>query len=129
VDESRFDAWTRRRFGMAAGGLLAALAGLGPGAATVAKKRKRKKCKKRELTCGKHCAKGECCPGRQTCGEQCLCATTIDGTTACMAKVLLECPSAEPECAANADCLMTERCVDSGCPGAKRFICLARCLH
>jgi hypothetical protein len=50
VDASRFDAWTRRRFGLAAGGATLSLLGLlVPGQDTAANKR----CKK----LGKPCAK------------------------------------------------------------------------
>jgi hypothetical protein len=43
MDNSRFDAWTRRQFGLAAGGFAAALLGVVLGAGTEAKKKRRRK--------------------------------------------------------------------------------------
>jgi hypothetical protein len=67
---SRFDAWTRRQFGLAAGGLAAALLGVAPGTNTDAKKKKRKKKKPQVnafgcLDVGKACGgnSGLCCSG------------------------------------------------------------------
>ena len=63
MDGSRFDAWTRRRFGLAAGGVAAALAGLIPTGEDAAAKRKRKKrCRKP----GKICTPG----GKKCCGKR-----------------------------------------------------------
>jgi hypothetical protein len=62
MDPSRFDAWTRRRCGTAAGGLLALLIGLRNPAASAAKKRKKRK--KRCKRLGDSCAIGgkrKCC--------------------------------------------------------------------
>ena len=61
MDDTRFDAWTRRRFGLAAGGVLAPLLGLARTEQAVARKRCRK--------LGKPCVIGgrRCCKGR-TCG-------------------------------------------------------------
>jgi hypothetical protein len=126
MDDSRFDAWTRRRFGLAGGGLLAATLGLGL-RETRAKKHKPKKCKKRELTCGKKCVKGECCPS-DDCGGTCACGRTIDGTTACLGEFEVDCQAATG-CTSNGDCFLQERCVPSDCPGKKRNICAPRCLH
>ena len=61
MDGSRLDAWTRRRFGFAAGSLVLALAG---GNETAAKK-KRKRCKKAGRTCG---GKTRCC-GQLRCAQ------------------------------------------------------------
>jgi hypothetical protein len=55
MDGPEFDAWTRRRVGLAAGGSLAALVGL---AATDARKKKR--CKKLGARCKRH-GKRQCC--------------------------------------------------------------------
>ena len=54
MDGPEFDAWTRRRFGLAAGGALAALVGL---ATTDAKK---KRCKKLGARCRRN-GKRKCC--------------------------------------------------------------------
>ncbi len=59
MDGSTFDAWTRRRFGLAAGGVLAALASL-HGAS--AKKKRGKRCKKLCAGC-KPGGKRKCCDG------------------------------------------------------------------
>lgn len=56
MEEARFDAWTRRRFGLMAGGALAALAGW---QGTDAKKKK-KRCKKLGASC-KTGGKRRCC--------------------------------------------------------------------
>ena len=62
MDGPEFDAWTRRRFGLATGGALAALAGFGEtGAASKkSKKRKKKRCRKHLQTC-KPGGKRKCC--------------------------------------------------------------------
>ncbi len=61
MEETHFDAWTRRRFGLMAGGALVALAGW---QGTDAKKKK-KRCKKLGDTC-KPGGKRRCC-GRLRC--------------------------------------------------------------
>lgn len=66
MDGSHFDAWTRRGFGAAAGGLagsLLALAAL-PGAEAKRRKKKKKKCRKLNDTCNS--GKEKCC-----CGYEC----------------------------------------------------------
>ena len=86
MDDARFDAWTRRRFGRAAGGLLTALIGLGTAEQTAAKHHhKPKKCKKTETKCGKKCVKGTCCP-HTDCGLDCGCVRAVEGDTFCTAK-------------------------------------------
>jgi hypothetical protein len=62
MDESRFDAWTRRRLGLATGGLLASLATLQSLADVAAKKKKKRKkrCRKLGATCTPG-AKRKCC--------------------------------------------------------------------
>lgn len=71
MDATRFDTWTRRRFGLATGSLFAAVVGLGPRDQTTAKHRhhhhKKKRCQKRGDTCG----------GKRTCCGELLCARTI----------------------------------------------------
>lgn len=63
MDGSRFDRWTRRRFGLAASGLTGALPGLLQPPAAQAKKKVKKKDEK------KRCKRlGDCCiPGGQKC--------------------------------------------------------------
>ena len=125
MDDSRFDAWTRRRFGLATGGLLATALGLGLHE-TSAKKHQPKKCKKRELKCGKKCVKGGCCPGT-SCDDKCTCGRTTSGKTECLG--VMDCQGPFTKCTKNGDCSITERCVASGCPGKKGNVCWPRCLH
>jgi hypothetical protein len=65
MDGSQFDAWTRRRFGLAAGGLSAALLGVVGLDGTEAKKKhkhkKKKKCKKLGVGCNPTGKKKRCC--------------------------------------------------------------------
>jgi hypothetical protein len=61
MDDSRFDVWTRRRFGLAAGGLAAILLG----DEAVAKKKRKKRCRKKGANCG---GKRKCCR-RLRCAE------------------------------------------------------------
>ncbi|MGH2615535.1 MAG: hypothetical protein ACRDJC_09875 [Thermomicrobiales bacterium] len=65
MDDFRFDAWTRRRFGLAAGGIAAAVLGIAPGTDTEARKKRRKK-KTRCKKLGDVCAGGKrkCCDNR-----------------------------------------------------------------
>jgi hypothetical protein len=60
MEGSRFDAWTRRRFGLAAGGVAGSLFGLLAREAAESKKKKRKRC----IKVGKVCKQGgkrKCC--------------------------------------------------------------------
>jgi hypothetical protein len=152
VDDSRFDAWTRRHIGLAAGGFAALLlgrAGLDP-AGTQAKKRKskRKRCRQKKRTfcagrcCPKHhrCEGGSClrscptpCPPGQPGGscvgdEACFCAFTSTGTT-----VLLQSPTntyclANPSCGPTKFCPPGRVCATCGCgPSACDFRCFDPC--
>ena len=66
MDGSRFDAWTRRRFGLAVGGLAGSLLGIvGGGSDDLAAKQKKKKKRCRKL--GQSCREGgkrACCAKR-----------------------------------------------------------------
>ena len=69
MEGSRFDAWTRRRFGLAAGGLVASLLGSRTGDETEAKKQRRKpRCK----TLGRLCTPS----GTRKCCGDLRCRTT-----------------------------------------------------
>ena len=64
MDGSRFDAWTRRRFGLAVGGLASSLLALdGFKVAAAKKKGKKKRCRKLGQSCtpsgGQKCCKGK----------------------------------------------------------------------
>jgi hypothetical protein len=113
LDDARFDAWTRRRFGFTTSGLLATLIGLAAVDDVQAKhKHKHKKCKKNEKRCGKKCVKGNCCLGKP-CGDQCECRRTIGGATFCVALTI---KTACLQCASDADCEAPFRCVQAdGC--------------
>jgi hypothetical protein len=97
MDGLRFDLWTRRRFGLAAGGLAAFLASPLNG---VAKKKKKKK---------KRCTKlGVPCEGAKKCCGQLRCDITGGGTTS-QTKL---CCKLQGSCRFNADCCEGRSCVD-----------------
>jgi hypothetical protein len=103
MDASRFDAWTRRNFGLAAGGALAALLGLS--AADAKKKGKKKRCRKLGATCNPG-GKRKCC-GKLRCDhhginsvDQTFCCKTVgksckDGLDCCTP---LECTGTPKQC-------------------------------
>lgn len=64
MDGSRFDAWTRRGFGAAAGGLAGSLLAMSAIPGAEAKKKKKKKCGKLNDACNS--GKKKCC-----CGYEC----------------------------------------------------------
>jgi hypothetical protein len=124
MDAPRFDAWTRRRFGVLTGGLLAAVAGLTIAEEATAKKHKH--CKKSETKCGKKCVKGACCPGAscKVNGERCDCGKTLDGEAFGASRAQALC---EP-CTSDDDCLERDRCAKvTGCPLGVTAICLRPC--
>jgi hypothetical protein len=103
VEQTRFDSWTRRRFGVAVGGLSGALLAMTGGAATEAKKKK--KCKK--TTCctavrGSCSTSDECC-SPATCGQR----TGIEGITVCCIPAGQPCtniPGSQLECCGSLEC-------------------------
>jgi gas vesicle protein len=131
MDASRFDAWTRRRFGLVAGGSIASLAGLSLLAdADAKKKKKKKKCRKSLQPCGgkkKKCCKNltcsdtltadsVCCkPTAGTCTDQSeCCGDTIcddidglEGTRCCFV--------ADKPCTEKEDCCGDLVCISSTC--------------
>ena len=116
MDDRRFDAWTRRRFGagIAASGIVAAMASLANWTEPAGAKKK-KKCKKNETRCGKKkCVKGECCPGK-SCGEGFGCQRTVSGKAIC---IDLDFLAMCTQCNSNADCGSPLRCVKGGCGGS-----------
>ena len=112
MNASRFDAWTRRRFGLTAGGLLAALPAFALPERTVASKKKRKKrCRK----LGRACAGGK----RKCCGEL-KCGST--GFAGELPKVC--CKTAGKPCGDDRDC-----CEGLGCCGPMDvLVCSETCL-
>ncbi len=118
MDGSRFDAWTRRRLGLAAGGLTAGLLGLTGLTETEAKKRKnkkKKKCQKLGVGCNptgkKKCCKdlsceeapsvggNRCCKNDQiTCTVGSECCSTLCQSNACFCKAIGQACSANQQC-------------------------------
>jgi hypothetical protein len=121
VDDILFDAWTRRRFGLAAGGIAAAFASLAhPDPAPA----KRKRCKKREKRCGGKCVKGTWCPGKRCGGDDfCRCGRTIGGRTICFQPIAALCK----QCNGDVDCNSPLRCIRVGDCGAVSATCLPPC--
>jgi hypothetical protein len=151
MDDGRFDAWTRRRFGLGFGGLAAGLLGAATGQGAVAKKKKKPKgcTRKQKQKCRRQdrvCEKGKCviacnarnsaCRGNniiQLCGGGqafCDCSPLAEGGFACAATRPETCPAAS-ECARDAECASGEVCVDvsaAECCGGEEFgICRKRC--
>jgi hypothetical protein len=60
MDDTRFDAWTRRRFGLAAGGLAATVLGLAGIEDAQTRKKRKKRCKRLGASC-KSGGKRTCC--------------------------------------------------------------------
>ncbi|MGH7964085.1 MAG: hypothetical protein ACRERD_20070 [Candidatus Binatia bacterium] len=63
MDGSRFDSWTRRGFGLAAGGLVASVLGVAGLTDADAKKKRKKRCKKVTQRCKLGGKKKRCCHG------------------------------------------------------------------
>jgi hypothetical protein len=132
MDGSRFDAWTRRKFGLALGDGVAFLVGLGQLDDAAAKKKKRKKkkrCKKLTRTCTpgakKRCCKGLRCDRVEFADDHRCCRRTQTACTSddqcCRAQRCDEIfPGSGNRCCANSN----TRCeVDDDCCGL--FICNA----
>jgi hypothetical protein len=99
MDGTRFDLWTRRRFGAAAGGVAASLLSFLTPASIAARKRKKKK-KKRCTTLGVLCAGAPACCGDLRCD-------IIGGGTASQIKL---CCKRQGSCRFNADCCVQRYC-------------------
>jgi hypothetical protein len=109
MDGSRFDTWTRRRFGLAAGGLATALLGLVTLDDLEARKKRRRKKKKRKK-------KPNVCAGFNTCQELSTCQRP-SSEVFCFCFVTAQ--SGKPFCATSAlqvsdcsECEATQACVD-----------------
>jgi hypothetical protein len=137
-----FDAWTRRRFGLAAGGVTASLFTGAPAffRSAVAKKRK-KKCKPKCGPCRK-CKKGKCkakpagtvcgagayclpngscattCTTGEECAAGCFCsAPSVEGTRRCI-ELLESCDAFPQPCTSTAQCPRGRHCQFTLCgPG------------
>lgn len=132
MDGSRFDAWTRRRFGLAAGGVAAALTGLIPtGEDAAAKNKRKKRCRKlgqvctpggKKKCCGdRFCARSftftvadRCCKGG---GERC---TGEEDATCCTGLCTLAgecfCKTGGQSCDRNGQCC-SRKCSGGKCTG------------
>jgi hypothetical protein len=116
--DTRMGAWTRRRFGLAAGAVLAGT-GLGPITETAAKRKKR--CKRAQKRCGKKCVQGACCPGKP-CGPDCDCERTVEGDAACHTAGFVN----EP-CTSSETCGAGRRCFAARIIGGD-LSCIGLCL-
>lgn len=151
MDESRFDALTRRQAGLGVAGIVAGLLGVTTGQTAAAKKKKPKKSacsKKQKQKCRREgfvCEKGKCvvscnagnstCSGNPVsliCGNRddfCVCSPLAQGGFACAESLDGGCPAAS-QCASNAGCAQNEVCVDvsdPACCGEPLGVCLKEC--
>jgi hypothetical protein len=132
MDESHLAAWTRRRFGLATSGLLAALLELGIRKEVTAKHKRHhqraRTCPAGEMTCDKpRCVAGTCCPGR-ACGGSCFCRLVGRRTSACLQAINVDCEQdITSTCTADADCGEGTRCATIECPLTIFKRCLPLC--
>jgi len=107
VDGSRFDAWTRRQFGLAAGGMAASLLGLASLAETDAKKKKnknKKKCRNLGQTCDINKKNQQCCKNNQDCAQ----VQGLGSSNFC-------CKPQNSSCSVNTDCCGNRKCNGGTC--------------
>jgi hypothetical protein len=118
MEESRFDTWTRRRFGLATGGAAVALMGLAGRNGALAKKKKKKKCKGGKKKCGKKCIlKTQCCVDTDCpTGADCVSGTCVcpSGTTNC-GDVCADLTTDGANCGACGNVCDTNGCVNGFC--------------
>jgi hypothetical protein len=100
MDASRFDLWTRRRVGIALGGLLGTALGAASLEAEAKNKKRKKRCRKIRATCT---------VGGKKCCKSLVCDEVIDlaGTFCCR-------PEATP-CKQPADCCFPTTCFEGFC--------------
>jgi hypothetical protein len=132
MDGSQFDTWTRRRFGLAAGGLITALLTLDPARDGAAKRKKRhkhrKSCGKQQKRCQGTCIKrtqccvdGDCPEDTFCCDGECVSLDTPchpSGGYACFAEdgVLRQSLEGDVYCTRTSDLLFCAQCASSeGC--------------
>lgn len=104
MESSRFDTWSRRRVGLAAGGLAAWLAGLVGVQDALAKKKRKKRCKARGRGCNPG-GKRKCCNGLR-----CAPDTDLGGNRCCRKE--------GHACAAESECC-SGFCLDDRCQPAE----------
>jgi hypothetical protein len=104
MDGSRFDAWTRRKFGLAAGGAVAALVGMTGLTDTEAKKKKKKKCRKLGQTCDINTKNQKCCKKNEDCAQ----VQGLGSSNFC-------CKPHNANCSVNTDCCGNRKCSGGIC--------------
>jgi hypothetical protein len=112
LDGTQFDAWTRRRFGLATGGALASLIGLPLLDDAEAKKNKhkhknknkKKKCRKLGQSCDITQQKKKCCNSKQLCAQ----VKNLGSGNFC-------CKQRNDSCSVNDDCCGTDKCSNGKC--------------
>ena len=113
MDGSRFDAWTRRRVGLATGGALASLLGLSLQQDVTAKNQKhngkntKKKCRKLGQSCDITNKNKKCCNAKQLCAQ----VKNLGSGTFC-------CKQRGDNCSVNDDCCGTDKCSGGKCTQA-----------
>lgn len=108
MNDSRFDTWTRRRFGIAAGGMTAALLNLPGGTSVEAGKSKRKRRrKKRCKPLGAGCAQN----GKKRCCKTLACE---EGSNRCCRKLRAICGGGD-ECCGGLQCSAISELSGSRC--------------
>lgn len=109
MEGHRFDAWTRRRVGFAAGGLAATLLGWAGVPTAEAKKNKKnnndkKKCRKLGQSCDQSQKNKKCCNSNQLCAQI---SGQGSGTFCCKQR--------NDNCSANSDCCGSDKCNGGKC--------------
>lgn len=105
MDGSRFDTWTRRKFGLVAGSAaVASLLGIASlPEAEARKKKRRKRCRKLGQTCDINRADQQCCKSGQDCAQ----VQGISGNVCCKERFA--------SCSFNEDCCGTRKCNRGSC--------------
>ncbi len=117
MDAARFDAWTRRRLSLAAGGFVAALfslAALDDVGARKKRRKKKKKCPGGTKRCGRTCIPRASCCTDANCGDNAICSA---GTCDC-ASGFEPCRGAcipDDACCTNDDCSGGAACEEGNC--------------
>jgi hypothetical protein len=109
MDGRTFDAWTRRRVGLAAGGLAMTLFGWAGEPETAARRKKdknkdKKRCRKLGQTCDQSKKNKQCCSDKQLCAQ----ISGQGSDTFC-------CNQRNERCSENSDCCGNDRCSSGRC--------------
>ena len=107
MDGSQFDAWTRRRFGLLAGGFAAAALGVAVTNDADAKKKRRRKKKKRCKKLGDTCTQG----GKRACCKGTRC--DLVGTDSILQTFC--CHDEGGSCIVDTDCCTGTNCIEGTC--------------